>query len=376
MRILVNARFLLPGKLEGLGWYTHELVRRMAINHPEDAFILLFDRRFDPRFVYADNVRPVVLPPPARHPLLWYLWFEWSVPAAVARLRPDVFFSPDGYCSLRARVPTLMTLHDVAPLHHPEQVPWAPRRYYQHFLPRFAARADHIAAVSEAARADIMHTCHVAPERITAVPNGVRDVFKPVSGQTKVAVRNRFSQGAPYFLYAGAIHPRKNVETLIRAFDILKDRYPSDVRLVLAGRMAWQTDAVDAALASSAHRAHIHLTGYVDDAMLPALYGSATALVNLSLHEGFGLPLAEAMACGTPVMASRIPVFEEVCGAAGLYADPLDAQGVAGALHRLLTEPGLHERMGLQSLERSRVFDWDAAAALLYGLLTQCANNR
>lgn len=376
MRILINARFLLPGKLEGLGWYTHELVRRMVVSHPEDTFVLLFDRGFDPRFVYADNVHPVVLPPPARHPLLWYLWFEWSLPAAVARFKPDVLFSPDGYCSLRTRVPTLMTLHDVAPLHHPNQVPWAPRRYYQHFLPRFAARADHIVAVSEAARSDIMSTCGVPPARITAVLNGVRDVFRPLPTAEQDGVRRRFSEGAPYLLYTGAIHPRKNVDTLIRAFDAFKTAYPSDVRLVLAGRMAWQTEAVTAALSASAHRAHIHLTGYVDDAALPGLYGAALALVNLSVHEGFGLPLAEAMACGTPVLASRLPVFEEVGGAAALYADPLDPIEVADAMHRLLTEEGLLARMGHQSLVQSRQFDWDVAASKVYALLRHCAESR
>ena len=119
MKIAINTRFLLPDRLEGFGWYTHEIARRLVARHPEDEFLFLFDRPFDPDFVYAANVRPQALFPPARHPLLWWWWFEQSVPQALHGWGADVFFSPDSYLSLRAKTPTVMTVHDLVPLHQP-----------------------------------------------------------------------------------------------------------------------------------------------------------------------------------------------------------------------------------------------------------------
>jgi glycosyltransferase involved in cell wall biosynthesis len=217
MRIAVNARFLLPGKLEGIGWYTHELARRMVLAHPEDEFIFFFDRPYDPAFVYAENVRPVVVFPPARHPLLWYCWFEWALPHFLQRFRPDVFFSPDAYLSLRTAIPTVLTVHDMLPLQHPEQVPWGPRRYYRHFLPKYIQRADAVVTVSEYTRQAILATVPVSPEKVSVVYNGCRATFKPLAESDQAAVRQRYTGGAPYFFYAGSIHPRKNVDRLIRA---------------------------------------------------------------------------------------------------------------------------------------------------------------
>ncbi|MCB0635166.1 MAG: glycosyltransferase, partial [Lewinella sp.] len=162
MRIVINTRFLLPGRLEGLGGYTHEVARRLVALRPSDEFIFLFDRPFDPAFVYDERVTPVVVRPPARHPVLWWWWFEQSLPRVLARYRADVFLSPDGYCSLRTACPTIMVTHDLAHLHYPDQIPWLVRSYYDHFVPRFLQRAERIVAVSEYTRRDIIRQCGIA----------------------------------------------------------------------------------------------------------------------------------------------------------------------------------------------------------------------
>ncbi len=240
LKICINTRFLLPNKLEGFGWYTHEIVRRMVQQHPEDTFILLFDRPYDPRFIYGPNVQPVVLFPPARHPLLWYWWFEYAVPRALRKYRPDVFFSPDSYLSLTAKTPTVMTTHDIVPLHHPEQLPFATRHYYTHYLPKFLRRADHILTVSDYVRQDIAQTCHLDPANISVAYNGCRDNFVPISEPEKQQIRQEYAHGQAYFFYTGAIHPRKNIPRLIRAFDQFKQQTNAPVKLLLAGRFAWQ----------------------------------------------------------------------------------------------------------------------------------------
>ena len=149
MRIAVNARFLLPEGLEGFGSYTHEIVRRMAAAHPEDEFLLFFDRPFDPKYVYGPNVKPLVLIPPARHPILFRIWFEWSAARALKRHKADVFFSPDSMCSIRSATPTLMTCHDLWPLHFPEMIQRRHRAFLLRYLPLFIRRADRIVVLDQ-----------------------------------------------------------------------------------------------------------------------------------------------------------------------------------------------------------------------------------
>jgi glycosyltransferase involved in cell wall biosynthesis len=369
MRIAVNARFLLPGKLEGLGWYTHELARRMALAHPEDEFIFFFDRPYDPAFVYAENVRPVVVFPPARHPLLWYCWFEWALPHFLRRFQPDVLFSPDAYLSLRSKIPTVLTVHDLLPLQHPEQVPWGPRVFYRHFLPKYIQKAEAVVTVSEYTRQAILAAVPVPPEKVSVAYNGCRDAFRPLNESDQAAVRQRYTGGAPYFFYAGAIHPRKNVDRLIRAFDRFKSETGSDLRLVLGGRQAWQTGPVEDALRRSPNRAHILPTGYLQESELAALMASAVGFTYVSLGEGFGLPLLEAMYCDTPVICSNTTALPEVAGPAALLVDPLSEQAIAEAMKKIAADENCRAALIAEGRIRRAQFTWDGAAAEIYQLM-------
>lgn len=376
IRIAVNTRFLLSGRLEGLGWYTHEIMRRMVVRHPEDEFIFLFDRPFDPSFVYAENVRPVVLFPPARHPLLWYLWFEWSLPWAFQKYRPDVFFSPDSYLSLSSKVPTVMTCHDLVPLHSPHQVPWAPRWFYRRFLSKYLHKAKQIVTVSEYVRRDIQQTCQIDLDKISTVYNGCREGFLPLQDMEKQAVKAAFSQCQEYFFYAGAIHPRKNIPRLIRAFDELKNRCSSPVKLLLAGRFAWQTGEVKSAFESARHKSDIVFLGYVPDEQLPRLLGAALALTYVSLSEGFGLPILEAFHAEVPVIAANDTALPEVADDAALLVNPLSESDIAQAMQRLLDDPAMRQKLVEKGRQRRTLFDWDEAAERIYQIIKATAMER
>ncbi|MEQ1744736.1 MAG: glycosyltransferase family 1 protein [Saprospiraceae bacterium] len=370
MRIAVNTRFLLPGKLEGLGWYTHELMRRMVRQHPSDEFIFLFDRPFDSAFVYADNVRPQVLFPPARHPVLWYSWFEWAVPRALDRCRADVFFSPDSFLSLRARTPTVLTVHDLIPLQHPEQVPWWSRDYYCHFFPRYIRRADQVVTVSAFTKKTILETVPGVPqEKITVIHNGSREGFRPLSVHEKQEVRAVFSAGQTYFFYTGAIHPRKNIPRLIQAFETFKNATGAPVKLLLAGRFAWKTGEVKSAVEQCRHRADIVFLGYVSEAQLPRLQAAALAAVNVSLSEGFGLPVLEALHCDVPVLCSNTTALPEVAGDAALLVNPESVADIATGLQRLHADARLREDLIEKGRQQRMGFDWDRAAAEMWELL-------
>jgi glycosyltransferase involved in cell wall biosynthesis len=369
LRIAINTRFLLPGRLEGLGWYTHEMVSRLVRNHPEHEYLFLFDRAFDPAFVYSDRVTPQVLFPPARHPLLFYAWFEHAVPRALKQWGADVFFSPDNFLSLSTKVPTLLTIHDLVPLQMPEQVKWIHRIYYQRYQRRYAERADHLLTISEHIKQTIMELCGVPAPRISVAYNGCREAFLPVDAPTQAAVRARFSDGQPYFFYTGAIHPRKNIPRLIRAYAAFRQRTGARVLLLLGGRMAWHTGEVTDAIANSPYQTDIRVLGYVPDQDLPLLMGAAHALAYPSLSEGFGLPVLEAMRCHVPVLTSNVTALPEVAGDAALLVNPTDEQAIAQGLVDLWENDTLRRRLVEKGQAQQAKFQWDTAAETLHTCL-------
>jgi len=375
MKIAVNARFLLPGKLEGIGWYTFEVVKRMAAAHPEDEFWLLFDRRFEERFSFEPNVKKMVVAPPARHPLLWLAWFEWSIPRVLKRLKADVFFSPDNYCSLRTAVPTVMTLHDIAYAHFPEQIPWLSRQYYRYFVPRYLRRADRVLAVSEFTRSDLVRTLGMPGDKIRVAANGPREVFRPLPEPRQREIRGQLTGGAPYFLYVGAIHPRKNVHRLIRAFDLFKKKTGAPHQLLLAGRWAWQTGEVKNAYEHARHRESIRFLGYLDEAPLVEALGAASGMVYVSLWEGFGLPVLEAFYAEVPVIFADATSLPEVAGDAGIAVDPLSEESIAAGMQQLLETGGLAAGLVEKGRRRRQQFSWDLTAEAVYEELKTVFSN-
>src|SRR6476469_6503174 len=154
MVIAVNTRFLLPGRLEGFGYFTKEVLQRLTAKHPEHQFHFFFDRPFDKIYLFSDNVQGHVLSPPARHPLLWKYWFDVKVPRTLKRIKADVFLSPDGQCSLTTKVPQVLVVHDLGFLHHPKGYQASHLRYYKHYTPKFIHRAKGIITVSKFSKAD------------------------------------------------------------------------------------------------------------------------------------------------------------------------------------------------------------------------------
>lgn len=366
MKIAINTRFLLPGRLEGLGRYTFEVARRLVQSHPEHEFLFFFDRPYDERFLFGKNVQPLALPPPARHPLLWHIWFEYSVYRALKKYRPDVFFSPDGYLSLRAETPTVMVVHDLAYEHFPKAVPFLVRRYYQYYGLRYCLRARHLLAVSNYTREDIQKQYGVDSSRISVCGNGCREGFSPLPETERLQAQRQYSEGQPYFFYVGAVHPRKNIHRLIEAFSRFRQNTGASMKLLIAGRFAWQSGPVREAFEASSFRQDIRFLGFIPDEELPRLMGAAFGFAYPSLFEGFGLPLLEAMHCDVPIISSRSSSLPEVAGEAALLVDPMDTAQLADALRRLYEEEGLRQRLTEAGREQRRKFSWDKTAEVVY----------
>src|SRR5690606_37185023 len=199
-----------PGKLEGIGWFAHESLRRIVAAHPEHQFIYFFDRPYAGQFVQGTNVTPVVIPPPTRHPILYRIWFDMMLPRALRKHRADAFLSPDGYLSLRTTVPQLAVIHDLNFEHFPADLPRAYSRYYRTFFPRFARKAARIVTVSEFSKQDIIKTYGIPAGEIDVVYNGIGSVFAPLAEGEQGRARKRLTGGLPYFVCVGSLHPRKN----------------------------------------------------------------------------------------------------------------------------------------------------------------------
>lgn len=366
MKIAVNTRFLIKDRLEGIGWFTHEVARRLVAQHPECRFYFLFDRPFDERFVFGENVEPLVVRPPARHPVLWYWWLERSVPRVLRKVGADVFFSPDGYASLRARPPTVMVTHDLAFEHYPGHVPPLVRRYYRYFMPRYHRRAERIIAVSDFTKQDIERCYGIDGDKISVACNGVRSSFAPLDEARKRSVRNRYAEGKPYFFYVGSVHPRKNIDRLIQAFDRYKKRTQSATRLLIGGRFAWQSRSVQRAYEGARYRRDISFLGFVPEVELPLLLGAAEALVYVSLFEGFGVPLLEAMHTETPIITSNATSMPEVAGPAGCLVDPRSVDQIAAAMQNLEGNPRKRQALVEAGRQQREGYSWDAAAKVVW----------
>ena len=371
MRVAINTRFLLPGRIEGIGRYTYEVVHRILKAHPEHEYLFLFDRPYDPAFLFDGQAKGIVVPPPARHPLLWYLWFEWAVPFTLRKHKVDAFFSPDGYLSLASDVPTLMTVHDLAFEHFDQHIPTLVRKYYRHYTPKYCEHARHILAVSGYTAQDIHHRYGIPMDKLSISGNACREGFKPFQEPEKEKAKARWSNGAPYFLYIGSIHPRKNVHRLIEAFSAFKARSNSATKLLIAGRFAWQAGPVKTALENSAYQKDIEMLGFVPDEDLPALLGGAKGFVYPSLFEGFGLPLLEAMEADVPVITSNVSSMPEVAGAAAVLVNPSDTADLEQAIFRLDTDANLREALISKGRLQRQQYSWDHTAAVAYEALAQ-----
>ncbi|MEM6723152.1 MAG: glycosyltransferase family 1 protein [Bacteroidota bacterium] len=339
---------------------------RIVQQHPEHEFLFFFDRPYDEQFLFADNVQPFNLFPPARHPVLFFAWFEGMVAQQLKRQKADVFLSPDGFCSLRTSTPTLLVIHDISFKHYPKYIPFAERKYYDYFMPRFVKKAQRIATVSEYSKQDIAEHYTVSTDKIDVVYNGVNPEFSPLSADEQQTVREKFEDGNPFFLYVGSVHPRKNVGRLIQAFDRFKATSGSPIQLLLGGRMAWQTTEVEQIYSASPYRSDIHFLGRLSESDLIRLTASAFALTFVSILEGFGIPILEAMQCDAPVITSNITSMPEVAGDAAILVDPFSVDDIAEGMLKLWNEESLRKELILKGRDRLNAFSWDQTADRLW----------
>lgn len=373
MRIAVNTRFLLKDKMEGFGWYTHEVFQRIVNQHPEHEFIFIFDRPFAPEFVYAKNVIPVKTTLPARHPVLFDWHFNRAIPKILKKYKADVFVSPDGYLSLTTDIPQIAVIHDLNFEHYKEDLKPTIIRYYTTRFPKFAKKAKHILTVSNYSKEDIAKTYSISPDKITVAHNGADEAFVKSSNQEIAVFRAQHGTGENYFLAVGSIHPRKNIQRLLLAFDQYKKKGSTD-RLVLVGNKYHWTDEMKKTLEGLSSKNDILFTGHLAKKDLIVAYSGAKALLFPSYFEGFGIPIVEAMRCECPVICARATSFPEVAGNAALYFDPFDVNAIANAMEEFDSNTNLRQTLIASGKTHVQQFTWQKTADIVWETIAKTAH--
>jgi glycosyltransferase involved in cell wall biosynthesis len=375
MVIAVNTRLLIKNKLEGIGWFTYETLSRITKLHPEHTFYFIFDRPYHSDFVFGDNVIPVVLHPKARHPLLFVIWFEISVTRFLAKLKPDLFLSPDGYLSLLTKTKSLAVIHDINFEHYPKDLPWIIEKYYRFFFPRFAQKASRIATVSEFSKQDIVAEYNINQSKIDVVYNGSNENYYPLTDSENELTRAKYTHGKQFFVFVGALLPRKNLTNLFLAFEQFKQKTGSETALVIVGEKKWWTASIEQAYSNISDKNSIIFTGRLEPIELNKVLSASVALTYISYFEGFGIPIIEAFRCGTAVITSNVTSMPEVAGDAAIFVNPFSIDEIADAMQQLFENHDYRNQLIQKGIIQLSKFSWDKSAELLWNSIETTIND-
>jgi len=359
--------------LTGIGHYTFELGRALAVNYPADQFQLISPKPFSARIVEQSERD--------RLPNLEFInlksanvrgrWWSFDLPRYLKRADLDLFHGTNYEIPLWRRRHTVVTVHDLSSLLYPKlhRKPLARRMRVR--LPLAVKIARAVITPTEAVRHELCSHLKVKPKKVTAIHEAPRECFRPVSPEESLGARTQFGVEDDFLLFVGTLEPRKNLLTLLKAFvEVLRDaRFRP--QLIVAGGEGWLMDDTFAFAHAAGIADRVKLIGYVNDDELRALYSSCRAFIYPSLYEGFGLPPLEAMACGAPVIASRIGALAETIGDAAMLIDPLDVPSLAAAITDVCENENQRKKLIAAGPPHAAKFSWDKAARLTYEVYRQ-----
>ncbi|HVS02721.1 MAG TPA: glycosyltransferase family 1 protein [Thermoanaerobaculia bacterium] len=363
-RIAIDVRALV-GTPTGIGVYTRALLAALSRRGGWELVGMAHRSPETNGWAAGAGVSVEVQPAPSG-----VLWQQLALPRRLARGDIDLLWSPLQTLPLAGRTPAVVTVHDLTALLLPETHRLEVRLSQAPFLERSLRRARRVVAVSEATAEDLRHFFPEASAKVRVVPNGVAPEFRPAGEEAVAETRRELGLPRGYLLYAGTLEPRKNVHRLVAAWEALRHEEQGALPLVLVGPYGWKSRALVRRLAALAPQG-LRLLGRVEPARLVQLMQAATVFVYPSLYEGFGLPAAEAMACGVPVVASRAASLPEVVGDAGLLVDPEDAGELGGAIRHLLDRPDRRRELAARGLRRAAAFTWERAAETMDALFRE-----
>jgi len=373
MRIAFDGTTLRPGRT-GVGYYTEHLLHHLAREAPDEEIVVVSNRTIDTTAPLPANVGTA--DEGWRTPRM--VWMQLQAPRLLRGLGADVAHFTNGMMPIAVSVPTVVTIHDMSLTLYPRFHPTRRVLLNKPLVDLAARRADAIITVSESARRDIMGLYKLSRDRVHVVHEAAAPSFGPVCDEARIArVRAKYGLGERVILYVGTIEPRKNLPKLIDAFAAgWRAGDLRDHQLVCAGPYGWLSRGVERQLDALQIGDAIRFTGYVPFSDLPVLYSLAEVFVFPSMYEGFGLPVIEAMACGTPVVTGRNSSLAEVAGGAIQHVDRLDADALGAAMVALARDPRRRAELSARGLRRARMFSWQRAARETLAIYESVAGRR
>jgi glycosyltransferase involved in cell wall biosynthesis len=358
----------------GIGHYTFELACALAHRAAADEFELVSPFPFLPELSRQTLPRNLHLEE-ARVNLLSQRWWAVGLPFHLKRAGYALFHGTNYDIPLWNRCPTVVTIHDLSVLLLPGMHERRIARRARRRLHIMARHATMIIAATESGKRELCEHLGVEPQRVAVTPYAPRRSFRPLPAEQTAEVRRRLNIADEFLLFVGTIEPRKNLITLIRAYEEILRASRQPPQLVIAGKEGWLTDELFAHIKRAGLEDSLRFTGYIAEADLAALYSSCTAFIYPSLYEGFGLPPLEAMSCGAPVITSRIGSITEVVGQAAYLVEPTDTVELARSIIKLLEDEGARERLRVAGRERAAQFTWEKTAERTLEIYRQAIKN-
>jgi glycosyltransferase involved in cell wall biosynthesis len=366
-RVAVDARALVDAPA-GVGYYTRALLGRLARRGRIRLTALSHRATRKTEALQGAGVEFETVTSP-----FGFWWQQRTLPGRLAKSSFDLFWSPLGTLPRNSPIPAVVTVHDLTPLLFPYWHSWRNRVTFRRQLPETLRSAARIVAVSQATARDLEQRFPTSASRIAVIANGVDAAFVPASGSQTASIRRHFGAPTGYLLFVGTLEPRKNLSRLLDAWDIVAQELPDGPPLLIAGGKGWRSGGLQRRLGRAPR---VRYLGRLERPRLIQALQGALGFVYPSLYEGFGLPVAEAMACGLPVVTSEGSSLPEVVGDAGILVNPRHTQELAAALIRILTDSGLRAELGTRAHERARRFSWDTAAEELERVFLEAVGAR
>ena len=366
MRIGLDG-FPLLTPLTGVGHYTLELARALALLAPSDQFELVAPGPFPSSIIEnirlncPDNLRAVNAEPSS---IRRRRWWALGLPLYLRKASLDLFHGTNYEVPLWSKRRSVLTIHDLSILLHADTHRADLARRARRRLPLMTRSASMIITPTESVKREVSERLKVDPEKIVVTLEAPRRGFQRMASEEAAETKQRLGVEDEFLLFVGTIEPRKNLLTLVRAFDQILHQTSRRPQLVVVGAEGWLTNELFAFIKESSISDRLRLTGYLDDDDLRALYSSCTVFVYPSVYEGFGLPPLEAMACGAPVIASNIATFQETLGSAAELVEPNDVEALARRMAEILDDEDRRRTLSRRGLEQAAKYSWERTARL------------
>ena len=357
----------------GVGTYVAELLRHLPATHPQWDYLLYSNKPLPPPSLETVGLTPI----PRYFPASRWMWEQFHLPRIIAQSGADLCHFMNNSAPWATRLPYVLTIHDASLFLFSQYHPRSRLLVLRLLLPQAARRAEAVITVSHASRQELIDVLRLPPAKVHVVHNAVSCEFQPVLDEERRAqLRQKHHLPAQFVLYVGTIEPRKNLLRLIAAFGRAQSRHP-DCHLVLVGPKGWLMNGdIENGIRAAKLDGKVHYLGFVSPEDLPGIYSLATLFAFPSLHEGFGLPILEAMACGTPVLTSNRSSMPEVGGTAAHLVDPESITDIADGLHSLLQSADQRAWHTAQGLARVQQFSWAKAAQETAAIYEQVAGQK